>query len=325
MRAIFFGSPEFAVPSLAALLEIAEVPLVVTQPDRRAGRGMRLRPPPVKQFALDHGISVSQPTRLRDEAFLDALRQASADVAVVAAYGRILPPAVLTLPPKGCVNVHASLLPRWRGASPIHRAIVAGDRRSGVCLMQMDEGLDTGPVLACRATPIGPDETAGELSERLATLGATLLRERLADFVEGRLQPRPQPTEGATLAPRLRREDGRIDWHAPARAVHDHIRGTNPWPGAWCEVGGRRLKLHRSSLQEPDAHLGPPGRIVQVLRDGPVVACGKGAVLLRELQWEGRKRLQGAAFVAGSGWRPGIDLLTTPPQASDEAHREDTP
>ncbi len=323
MRAVFFGSPEFAVPSLLALCDVAEVTLVVTQPDRRAGRGMRLRPPPVKEAALTRGISVLQPTRLREQAFLDVLRAASPDVALVAAYGRILPASILSLPAHGCLNVHASLLPRWRGASPIHRAIVAGDRESGVCLMQMDEGLDTGPILACRRTAIGPEETAGELAERLAELGATLVRERLRDYLAGRLAPKPQPAEGITLAPRLTREDGWVDWRAPARAVHDRIRGMHPWPGAWCEVAGRRLKLHRSALHTAEGVLAPPGRIVQLLREGPLVACGQGAVLLRELQWEGRKRLPGAAFVAGSGWKEGSSLLEptadTPPQ-----HKEPT-
>ena len=319
MRAVFFGSPDFAVPSLLALREVAQVVLVVTQPDRRAGRGLRLRPPPVKRVALAAGLPVLQPAGplRREEAFLEALQRARADVAVVAAYGKLLPRRVLEAPTHGCVNVHASLLPRWRGASPVHRAIVAGDRETGVCLMRMDEGLDTGPLLACRRTAIGPEETAGELTDRLARLGAELLADALPRYVRGELRPTPQPSSGVTLAPRLTKEDGRIDWRHPARAVHDLVRGMHPWPGAWCRVDGRLLKVHRAALEQEEGRPAAPGTVV-ALRDGePVIACGRGAVRLLELQWAGRRRLQAAAFVAGAGWRVGTRLLA--PTGSDEA------
>ncbi len=321
MRAVFFGSPEFAVPSLHALREVAEVALVVTQPDRRAGRGLRLRPPPVKEAALAAGLPVVQPAGpLRREAgFLEALQEARPDVAVVAAYGKLLPRRVLEAPTHGCVNVHASLLPRWRGASPVHRAIVAGDRQTGVCLMRMDEGLDTGPVLACRSTDIGPDETAGELTERLARLGAELLGEALPRYVRGELRPQPQPAEGVTLAPRLTREDGRIDWNRPARAVHDLVRGMHPWPGAWCEVDGQLLKVHRTALAQETGELGAPGTIVALEDGAPLVACGQGAVRLLTLQWAGRRRLEAPAFVAGAGWSVGTSLLGEASDADNDA------
>jgi methionyl-tRNA formyltransferase len=300
VRAIFFGTPQLAVPSLDALVGMADVVRVVCQPDRPAGRGMKLRPPPVKERALELGLEVVQPTKVRTPEFAESLRALEADVAVVIAYGRILPRAVLDAPRRGCVNVHASILPRWRGAGPIQWSIVSGDAETGVCLMQMDEGMDTGPVIACRRTPIDPDETSAELGERLAQMGAELLREVLPDWVAGRVAPTPQPTEGVTVAPLLEKEHGRIDWSQPARAVHDRVRGTYPWPGAYASLGGQRVKVHRTAVRAEDGTLAAPGTILHAdARHGFEVACGRGSVALLDLQLEGKKRLGAAEFLAG--------------------------
>lgn len=300
MRAIFFGTPQLAVPSLEAVASLAEVVRVVCQPDRPAGRGMKLRPPPVKERALELGLTVEQPTKVRTGELAASLRALEADVAVVIAYGRILPRAVLDAPRRGCVNVHASLLPRWRGAGPIQWAIVSGDRETGVCLMHMDEGMDTGPVIARRTTPIGPDETAAELGDRLACLGADLLRDALPGWVDGRLEATPQPSEGVTLAPLLEKEHGRLDWTAPARAVHDRVRGLHPWPGAFAALEGARVKVHRTEVRAEEGTVAPPGTVVRAdARHGVEVACGSGVVALLDLQLEGKKRLDAAAFLAG--------------------------
>lgn len=295
MRAIFFGTPQLAVPSLEAVASIADVALVVSQPDRRAGRGMKLRPPPVKVRAQELGLEVIQPKRVKRPAFAEQLRALEADVAVVIAYGRILPRAVLDAPRRGCVNVHASLLPRWRGAGPIQWAIAHGDAETGVCLMQMDEGMDTGPVLACRRTPIGPNETAGELGPRLAQMGADLLIEELGRWVAGDIEPQPQPTEGVTMAPLLQKEDGRIDWTRGAASVHDRARGLHPWPGAFTTLAGRVLKVHRTRLVAGE---GEPGAVLRADTE-LVVACASGAIALDVLQLHGRKRLDASAFLAG--------------------------
>lgn len=296
MRAIFFGTPQLAVPSLDALASIAEVALVVCQPDRPAGRGLELRAPPVKARALELGLPVAQPTKLKPPDFATSLRALEADVALVVAYGRILPRAVLDAPRRGCVNVHASLLPRWRGAGPIQWAIVSGDARTGVCLMQMDEGLDTGPVLARAETPIDPDETAGELGERLSRLGAELVRRELPRIVAGEVAPVPQDPLHATIARLLEKDDGRIDWTAPARAVHDRVRGLAPWPGAFTTLDGARLMVHRTRVVDGS---GRPGEVLAAEGDALVVACGEGAVAIRELQLAGKKRLGARAFLGG--------------------------
>lgn len=304
MRAIFFGTPRLAVPSLDAVASIADVALVVCQPDRPAGRGLALRPPPVKERALELGVEVVQPRRVKRAAFAESLRAVEADVAVVVAYGRILPRAVLDAPRTGCVNVHASLLPRWRGAGPIQWAIAGGDARTGVCLMQMDEGMDTGPVIACEATPIDPDETAGELGGRLAQLGAELLTRELPRWVAGEITPTPQDHDAATMAPLLTKEDGRIDWSWTARAVHDRVRGMHPWPGAHTHLGGTTLKIHRTRVVDGE---GPPGAVLAA-DDALVVACGEGAVAIEQLQLAGKKRLKARAFLSGHPIAPGARL-----------------
>jgi len=309
-RAIFFGTPDFAVPCLSALLEVAEVVTVVTQPDRPAGRGMRLRPPPVKELAEEKGVPVLQPRKVKTAAFAASLRELGADVALVVAYGRILPRAVLDAPRLGCVNVHASLLPRLRGAAPINWAIARGEVETGVCLMQMDEGMDTGPVLCCERTPIGPEETAGDLSARLAALGGELVRGELPRFLSGELTPRPQDEARATLAPMLDKAQGRIDWTLPAQAVHDHVRGMSPWPGAWSCVQGARVKVHRTHLVESGGGGLVPGVLLRADRHGIEVACGEGAVAIDELQLEGRRRVTAGQFRSGQGWPEGTRFDT---------------
>jgi len=299
MRAIFFGSPDFAVPCLDALHEVAEIVTVVTQPDRPKGRGLALAPPPVKVRATELGLPVLQPTKIRPPAFAAQLAALGADVGVVVAYGRILPRAVLDAPRLGCVNIHASLLPRWRGAAPIHWAIVHGDAETGVCLMQVDEGLDSGPVLAVEGTPIGPEETAGELFERLARLGAELLRRELPRYVGGELVPQPQAETEATYAKMLEKTDGRVDFARSAREVHDRVRGMSPWPGAYADLGGSRVKLHRTHVVEPEGTVAPSGTVVAADDAGIRVACGRGVVAIDELQESGRKRLAAGPYLAG--------------------------
>jgi len=297
-RAIFFGTPEFAVPTLRALADIAQVVQVVTQPDRPKGRGMKLAPPPVKVLALELGIPVVQPTKVRTVDFAESLRALQADVAVVVAYGRILPAGVLAAPRLGCVNVHASLLPKLRGAAPIQWAIVRGERETGVCLMCMDEGLDTGPVFARRSLEIGADETSAQLAERLSALGAELLRDELPPYLAGERSAVPQVHALATLAPILRKEDGAVDWSRPAAAIHDLVRGFSPWPSAYTFLGGLRLKLHRTQLADERAG-NTPGEVLSADREGIVVACGEGALRLLEVQAEGARRMTGGEFVAG--------------------------
>ncbi|MGF1468025.1 MAG: methionyl-tRNA formyltransferase [Sandaracinaceae bacterium] len=308
MRAVFFGTPQLAVPSLEAVAEVADVARVICQPDRPAGRGLKVRPPPVKVRALELGLEVEQPKSVRGPDLAERLRALGADVAVVVAYGRILPRAILDAPAWGCVNVHASLLPRWRGAGPIQWAIVSGDEQTGVCLMRMDEGMDTGPVLVCEQTFIDPDETAAELGGRLAIIGARLLTNHLRDIVSGAIEPKPQPTEGVTKAPLLRKEDGRIDWSRSARAIHDQARGLSPWPGAFTEVGGRVVKIHRTRVLDDGGSHAPPGAVLEVEPDGIEVACGEGRLALLELQLEGKRRMRARAFLAGSRWSRGLVL-----------------
>jgi methionyl-tRNA formyltransferase len=298
-RALFFGTPDFAVPSLRALHALADVACVVTQPDRPKGRGMKLAPPPVKVLATQLGIPVVQPSKVRTPEFAASLRELKADVAVVIAYGRILPPAVLTAPRLGSVNVHASLLPKLRGAAPIQWAIVRGETETGVCLMQMDEGLDTGPVLACAKLAIDPDETAGELSPRLAALGAELVTRELPRLLAGELAPAPQDHARASIAPLLKKEDGAVDWSLPARAVHDRVRGLSPWPSAYTQLDGARIKLHRTRVCDEQRAHAEPGAVLRASRDLIEVACGTGSLQLLELQLEGGRRLSAAEFCAG--------------------------
>jgi methionyl-tRNA formyltransferase len=312
-RAIFFGTPEFAVPCLHALCEVAEVALVVTQPDRPAGRGMKLAPPPVRVAAEARGLRVLQPTKVRTPEFAASLREIGADVALVVAYGRILPSGVLSAPRLGCVNVHASLLPGLRGAAPIQWAIARGESRTGVCLMQMDEGMDTGPVLACDALDIGPEETAGELAPRLSQLGAELVRTQLPRYLRGELVATPQDHARATLAPMLTKEHGRVDFRRSATEVHDLVRGLHPWPAAYAFLDDQRLKLHRVRVLTAHGEHGAPGAIVRADRHAIEVACGTGVIAIEELQPEGKRRMSAADFCAGTRLQPGARFATQAP------------
>ncbi len=306
MKAIFFGSPEFAVPCLDALAAIADVATVVCQPDRPAGRGLALTPPAVKVRALALGIPVMQPTKVRVPELAEALRALDADVGVVVAYGRILTRAVLDAPRHGCVNVHASILPRYRGAAPIQWAVAEGEAETGVTLMQVDEGLDSGPMLAFARTPVDPDETAQELAARLSTMGAELLRAELARYVAGDLPAVPQDDAQATLAPLLTKDHGRLDFAWPATKVHDRVRAMVPWPGAFALLGGEPVKVHRTRRVPGFTTSEAPGTVIAGEKDAIRVACGDGgAVDLLELQDAGKKRLAAAVYRAGRGLEPG--------------------
>ncbi|MGC3986480.1 MAG: methionyl-tRNA formyltransferase [Pseudorhodoferax sp.] len=306
MRIVFAGTPEFARVALAALHAHGfEIPLVLTQPDRPAGRGMKLQASPVKQFALEHDWPVAQPRSLRLDgkypeeaaAAREALRAARPDAMVVAAYGLILPQWVLDLPRLGCLNIHASLLPRWRGAAPIHRAIEAGDAETGVTIMQMDAGLDTGDMLVEEALAIGEDSTA-RLHDRLAEQGGRLIVEALRQAEAGRLQPRPQPAEGITYAHKIEKAEAPIDWRLPAAAIARRLRAFDPFPGATTQLGGETLKCWAGRAL-PEATGLPPGTVLAADAAGLAVATGEGVLLLTELQRAGGKRLPAAAVLAG--------------------------
>ena len=302
------GSPDFAVPSLEALLAGHDVALVVTQPDKPAGRGARLTAPPVKVVAERAGVPVYQPRTARAPEVAERLRQTGAELGVVVAYGKILPPAVLTAFPRGCINVHGSILPHHRGAAPIQRAVIEGDRETGVTIMQLDEGMDTGPVLLERRTPIGPRETAGELFVRLAPLGAEALLEAIDGLAAGRLTARPQDGAAATHAAMLTKADGAIDFAGPADRVAARIRGVDPWPGAVAMLRGARVKLFGAAPAEPPPPPAPPGTVLAADDRGLLVACGAGAVAIAEVQVPGRRRVTAAELARGRGIAPG-DVL----------------
>lgn len=298
-RIVFFGTPEFAVPSLRALLAGRD-PVIgaVCQPDRPAGRGQRLTAPPVKLVAVDAGLPVFQPEKLRTAETLDTLASWAPDVIVVAAYGRILPKSVLDLPPLGRINVHASLLPKYRGAAPIQWAILRGEARTGVTIMCMNEGMDTGDILLQEQTEIGPDETYGELQERLAEAGARLLTDAIGRLHTGTLLAQPQHENEMTLAPMVKKEDGRIDWTRPASHLARMVRAFNPWPSAFTSLAGKQLKIHRAHT-DTFYRAAPPGTVVAV-NSGICVATGDGTLVLDAVQLEGRKRLPAAEFARGS-------------------------
>jgi methionyl-tRNA formyltransferase len=312
-RVVFFGTPAFAVPTLSALLDSPDrVVAVVTQPDRPRGRGQRVRPEAVKILAQARGIEVLQPDRLGDDGFLTAFRTLAADLAIVASYGRILPRGLLDLPPLGFLNVHASLLPRWRGAAPVHRAILAGDHVTGVTIMRVVPALDAGPMLAAASVDIAPEETSAELEARLATLGADLLVATLGRMAEGPVAETPQDERHVTYAPRLQRRESRIDWARPAAAVHDQIRGLQPWPLATALLAGRRVMFHRSQVVSDIIEAGEPGTISAIEADGFVVATRPGAVRILEIQAEGRQPLRAPEFVRGSRLTPGVQFHPLP-------------
>ena len=300
MKIVFAGTPDFAALSLNALLAAGhDIALVLTQPDRPSGRGMVLRSSPVKIAAEASGIDVFQPLTLKDPAMQERVRAVQADAMIVAAYGLILPQAVLDMPRFGCINIHASLLPRWRGAAPIQRAIEAGDTESGVCIMQMEAGLDTGPVLLSGHVPIAADETAGTLHDKLADMGARLIVETLAKLP---IDAVAQPQIGVTYAAKIEKAEAQIDWRRPAREIERQIRAFNPFPGAAGTLDGAAIKVWRSELVAAAA---PPGTVVSVERSGIVVACGDGGLCLTELQKAGGKRLPVAQFLAGNPIAPG--------------------
>lgn len=310
-RALFFGTPELAVPSLEALVAVAEVVGVVCQPDKPQGRGLVLAAPPVKARALELGLTVVQPTKLRTGEFGAWVREQKVDVAVVVAYGRILPKDVLDGPRLGCVNVHASLLPKFRGAAPITWAVVRGESETGITLMLLDEGMDTGAMLAKWPTEIGPDETAGELAKRIAAIGATSVREGLPCYLAGGYTPEKQDDALATMAPMLKKDDGRVDFTKAARAVHDHVRGMSPWPGAYTTLAGKIVKLHATRVAERSRSGAKAGEVVMADKTHLLVACGtygETAVEIVTVQLEGRKAVRGVEWVMGRGVKEG-DVL----------------
>ncbi len=297
MRVAFAGTPEFAAEALRAIIAAGfEVPLVLTQPDRPAGRGMQLMPSPVKQVALAHGIPVDQPEKLRTDAQQATLRAVKAEILVVAAYGLILPQAVLDLPRHGCVNIHASLLPRWRGAAPIQRAIEAGDSETGITIMQMDAGLDTGGMLLKRAIPIAPDDTTASLHDKLAALGGEMIVDALHRIALCELAPVPQPAEGVTYASKIAKTEAVLDFREPAEVLARRLRAFDPFPGGVASIDGQTIKLWRAIAE---AGTGEPGVILGADGHGVRVACGNGVLRLTELQKPGGKRLAAADFLRG--------------------------
>jgi len=317
LRVVYAGTPEFARVALERLHAAGfEVPLVLTQPDRPAGRGMKLQASPVKQFALAHGMAVAQPHGLRLDgkypqdaaAARAAIEAAGADVMVVAAYGLILPQWVLDALPHGCLNIHASLLPRWRGAAPIHRAIEAGDSETGVTIMQMDAGLDTGDMLRVEHLPIAANDTTATLHDKLAALGGRLIVETLALLAGGGLRPVPQPTEGVTYAHKIEKQEAAVDWHLPATVIERRIRAFNPFPGAATVWQGESIKLWQCHVEEEQTPHQAPGSVLAAGPGGIAVQCGQGVLRLTELQRAGGKRLPAADFLRGFDVPPGAAL-----------------
>lgn len=297
MKIVFAGTPAFAVPSLLAASQVAEVVAVYTQPDRPAGRGRGVQASPVKLEALKRGIPVLQPDTLRGPDSVAALRAFEPVVMVVVAYGLLLPQRILDVPEEGCWNVHASLLPRWRGAAPIQRAIAAGDTETGVCLMQMEKGLDTGPVLLRQRTPLGPAETGGQLHDRLAELGAQVLRDGLGLLRAG-IRPRPelQAADGVTYAHKLDKAEARLDWSQSATRLADQVRAFNPWPMAEATLAGERVRIH-GAVALDQVHAAKPGQLLAAGREGIDIACGQGVLRVRVLQREGGRAITAADFL----------------------------
>lgn len=297
-RIVFMGTPEFAVAPLNALVDNFTVVAVVTQPDRPSGRGKKLTPPPVKVTAEALGIPVLQPTKIRDHSFVEWLQNLGPDFLVTAAYGRILPANVLAIPKISALNIHASLLPRWRGAAPIHRAVMAGDGESGITVMHMDEGMDTGDMILREAVTIGPDETTGNLHDKLMPVGAQLIVEAITDILQGKASRIPQDHRAATPAHPLSRDEELIDWCASTEDVHNHIRGLNPWPGAYTYLHGERIKVWSGKPAVGSAS--PCGCVIDCGADGMVVATGDGAYRLTRIQPAGKKEMNACDFLCGN-------------------------
>ncbi len=313
MRIVFMGTPDFAVPSLEALLKSGETVVgVVTQPDRPKGRGRALTPSPVKLVCQREGLAVLQPLKMKDPAFLQALKEWHPDVIAVAAFGRILPPAILSLPPKGCINVHASLLPKYRGAGPIQWAIINGEQETGVTTMLMDEGMDTGAILLQETVPIEPDDTAGTLSAKLAQVGARLLVDTLRRLKAGTLVPSPQDHAQATMAPPLKKEDGLIDWSRPAVDIANRVRGLVPWPGAYTFAGDTLWKIWKAAPRDGPTAQAPPGTVIGLTKDAILVATGSGLLSITEIQPANSRRMTVAEFLAGHHLSPGQVLGAGP-------------
>jgi methionyl-tRNA formyltransferase len=305
MSIIFFGTPEFALPSLKALIRTGEtINLVVTQTDKVKGRGHTLTPPPIKVAAREVGLKVAQPVNLRDETFLEELASGKPEFIIVVAYGKILPKMVLDLPRRGCVNVHASLLPRYRGAAPIAWAIIRGEEKTGITTMLMDEGLDTGPVLSQQEIEIGADDTAATLGRKVADAGASLLIETIKGMRSGSVKPLPQ-TDDATYAPPLKKEDGIIDWSRSAVEISHFVRGMQPWPGAYCSINHERVTLLRTMPVEGE---GRPGVIERILKDSFLIGTGHGLLSIAELQPAGKKPMPASAFIHGRKLGEGVLL-----------------
>jgi methionyl-tRNA formyltransferase len=306
MRIVFMGTPEFAVPSLKALIESGdEVVAVVTQPDKPKGRGLEVTPPPVKTLAQKHGIPVLQPQKIKTEEFLKQLEELKPDIICVVAYGKILPKGILELPKYGCINVHASLLPKYRGAAPINWAIIRGEKVTGITTMKMDEGMDTGDILLQREVPIEDEDTAETLSHKLSLTGAEVLIETLNLLKEGKLKPIPQNHSQATYAPMLKKEDGEIDWGKTAEEIRNLVRGTLPWPGAYTFLDNKILKVYKVRVVEGQ---GKPGEVIKSDKETLRVATGENALDILELQIEGGKRLDTATFLRGRKIREGTIL-----------------
>ncbi len=297
LRVIFMGTPEFACPTLQKLIDRGEqLVAVVTQPDRPKGRGQRLMPPPVKELASRHAIPVYQPVKVRDPDVIATLRGLAPDVIVVVAFGQILPKALLDIPPLGCINVHASLLPRYRGAAPLNRCLIDGETETGVTTMLMDVGLDTGPMLLKRSTPIGEDEDIVSLHDRMSVMGAELLSETLDRLTAGTIVPQEQDGSQSCYASMLKKEDGRIDWNRDARSIHNQVRGLAVWPGVYTFIDDLVLKVYRTRTADGS---GLPGTVLRADKRGIEVACLKGSLIIEELQLAGKKRLDAASFLAG--------------------------
>jgi len=308
LRTVFMGTPAFAVPSLDALSQSVDVTLVLCNPDRPAGRGRALAAPPVKVEAVRRGIPVFQPEKARHPDAVARIASEAPDLIVVVAYGHILPKSILDIPRLGCINVHASLLPKYRGAAPINWAVARGETVTGVTIMRMDEGMDTGPILYVREMPIGEEDTAETMFSRLSILGAEALREALGMLREGTLDETPQDTTLATYAPMLKKEHGRIDWSRPAGEIRDLVRGMTPWPSAFALHAGKTIKVFSSAVATESGAAGEPGEVVALGRDGIAAACGKGVLLLRVVQPEGGKTMDAWAYAQGRRVTPGERL-----------------
>ena len=307
LRTVFMGTPEFALATLEGLIEAGcHMVGVYTQPDRPKGRGKKLAAPPVKELSRQHEISVFQPQKLRHPEAVAQLQQLQPDLIVVVAYGQILPQAVLDIPRYGCINVHASLLPKYRGAAPINKAIIDGEAETGITTMLMDAGLDTGDMLVKCRLSIGPDETAGQLHNRLAQLGREAMTETLKRLCAGTLVAEQQDDAQSSYAPMLKKGDGRIDWQQPARQVHNLVRGLDPWPGAYTQLDGEVVKLAATRIAADDS--GVPGTVLKADASGVWIACGEGALVVGELQLPGKKRLAAADFLRGRQLPPGTQL-----------------